>query len=177
VTEREIQDQLIGQRSRLVGFVKVKVQDIDLAEDIIQDSLLKAIRYAPQLQDDVKLLPWFYRIVDHAIIDAYRKKRRLSEREASYANEQENVLSENDLSATCECLYDLVKTMKPEYATVLEAIDLHEEDPESVARRLGVTVGNLRVRSHRARQQLRSKLEEVCRTCAKHGCLDCTCKD
>ena len=25
------------------------------------------------------------------------------------------------------------------------------------------------------RQQLRQRLEETCRTCAEHGCLDCTC--
>jgi len=45
-----------------------------------------------------------------------------------------------------------------------------------VAKELGITPNNLKVRRHRARQQLRERLEEVCRTCAKHGCLDCSCE-
>ena len=32
------------------------------------------------------------------------------------------------------------------------------------------------VRLHRARKALRLRLEETCRACADHGCLDCTCK-
>ena len=74
----------------------------------------------------------------------------------------------------CACVLDLVPTLKPEYAAVIEA-DLAERDPESVADALGVTRNNLKVRRHRARQQLRARLEETCRLCAAHSCLDCTC--
>ena len=54
-------------------------------------------------------------------------------------------------------------------------IDLGEQKPESVAAELEMTANNLRVRHHRAREQLRKRLEETCRLCAKHGCLDCDC--
>jgi DNA-directed RNA polymerase specialized sigma24 family protein len=56
---------------------------------------------------------------------------------------------------------------------LIQQIDLNEEAPESVAANLGITKGNLNVRLHRARQQLKRRLEENCRVCAKHGCLDC----
>ena len=49
------------------------------------------------------------------------------------------------------------------------------EDDYRVAERLDITRNNLKVRHHRARQQLRERLEETCRTCATHGCIDCTC--
>lgn len=31
------------------------------------------------------------------------------------------------------------------------------------------------LRLHRARKQLRERLEATCRVCSKHGCLDCSC--
>ena len=62
------------------------------------------------------------------------------------------------------------------YAEVIQALDLDDNEPEEVAGRFGISRGNLKVRHHRARQQLRSRLEESCRICAEHGCLDCSCK-
>ena len=48
---------------------------------------------------------------------------------------------------------------------------------EEAARSLGLTLNNLNVRLHRARQRLRGKLEATCHVCSKHGCLDCSCGD
>jgi DNA-directed RNA polymerase specialized sigma24 family protein len=59
---------------------------------------------------------------------------------------------------------------------LIAAVELGGETPEAAAERLGITRNNLKVRRHRARQQLRVRLEETRRTCARHGCLDCTCK-
>jgi DNA-directed RNA polymerase specialized sigma24 family protein len=38
-----------------------------LAEDVLQTSLLKALRAAPDLRDEKKLLPWFYQILNRSI--------------------------------------------------------------------------------------------------------------
>ena len=32
------------------------------------------------------------------------------------------------------------------------------------------------VRRHRAHRQLRERIEQTCRSCAAHGCVDCTCR-
>jgi RNA polymerase sigma-70 factor (ECF subfamily) len=66
----------------------------------------------------------------------------------------------------------LLDTITPQYA---RQIDLNEEAPDAVAASLGVSKNNLNVRVHRARQQLKRRLEQNCRVCAKHGCLDCHC--
>jgi RNA polymerase sigma-70 factor (ECF subfamily) len=66
--------------------------------------------------------------------------------------------------------------LKPEYAQVIEAVDLGEGSLESVAAKLGVARNNLKVRLHRARKQLRDRLVESCRVCATHGCFDCHCR-
>ncbi len=66
--------------------------------------------------------------------------------------------------------------LKPEYAELIEKMELADGDPAQVAKQLGINRNNLKVRRHRARQALRERLEETCRVCAKHGCLDCTCQ-
>lgn len=55
-----------ARRGKLVAYVKSKVGDPDLAEDIFQDSPLKALHKSGDLQDADRLLPWFYRILKNA---------------------------------------------------------------------------------------------------------------
>jgi RNA polymerase sigma-70 factor (ECF subfamily) len=69
----------------------------------------------------------------------------------------------------------LLPAMNPQYADLIRRLDLNEEAPDTVAASLGITKNNLSVRIHRARQQLKQRLEDNCRVCAKHGCLDCQC--
>lgn len=64
---------------------------------------------------------------------------------------------------------------RTEYANLLWRADLVGESLESLAATLDITISHLRVRLHRARQALRRRLEETCRTCPVHGYLDCQC--
>jgi RNA polymerase sigma factor (sigma-70 family) len=175
MTNEELQKHFLAHRSKLVGYVAKRVLDPDLAQDIVQDGLLKAMKTAPDLKEDEKIVPWFYRILQNAIIDQYRKSDRMAKREEEYALAQDTAMRAEDHSTVCECFKELIPSLKPEYAEVIEALDLREEDSALVAERLGVSRANLKVRAHRARQQLKTRLEETCQMCAKHGCLDCSC--
>lgn len=171
-------EELVAMRRQVLAFIRAKVGDPDLAEDILQDSLLKALQSDATLREGDKIVPWFYRIVRNAIIDAYRRSDARTRRADRYALhlESEESLSGDDEEALCECFRVLIPALKDEYREVIEEIDLAGADPDEMARRIGVTRNNLKVRLHRARQRLRAHLEETCRTCARHGCLDCTCR-
>ncbi len=175
--EADMIRHLTASREHLVRFVRSRVRDQDRAEDIVQDSLLKALKAmradaAPL--DDERMTAWVFRIVRNAIADSYRAEGRRARREAGTPVEPTTVTP--DLTAVCQCFEALLPTLKPEYAEVIRALELEEQSTETVARRLGVTRANLKVRRHRARQQLKQRLEETCRTCASHGCLDCSCR-
>ena len=71
----------------------------------------------------------------------------------------------------------LLPTLKPEYAAMIERVDLKEQPLSGVAEALGITANNAAVRLHRARIALKRQLERSCGTCATHGCLDCRCGD
>ena len=171
-----LERQILNRREALLGFIRSKVGDDELAEDILQESLLRALQSAPELLRDEKLVPWLYRIIRNAITDTYRRHAAAARRLERYALEEpDEELPPEDHAALCACFREVLPTMKPEYAELIEAMDLANEPPERVAERLDITRNNLKVRHHRARQQLRERLEETCRTCATHGCIDCTC--
>ena len=174
--ENQLLEQLLHHNNRLLAYVRSKVNDPDLAEDVLQDSLLKAMRAAPNLRDNEKLLPWFYSILNNAITDVYRRQQVETRSLQQIAREQ---LSDEQSEAErilCACFRDLIPTLKPEYGELIEQLELTNGDPSQVAAELGITPNNLKVRRHRARQALRQRLEARCRVCATHGCLDCTCE-
>lgn len=167
--------RLLAHRAKLLAFVRKRTGDADLAEDIFQESLLKALRSAPSLENESQLLAWFYRVLRNAIVDSYRRSAAEDRRAEAAARAFEPGLEPEADRELCACFNELIPTLKPEYRELIVAIELGGESPEAAATRLGVERNNLKVRRFRARQQLREKLEETCRACAKHGCLDCTC--
>jgi RNA polymerase sigma factor (sigma-70 family) len=170
-----VEERLLEARDQFLGYIRKRIGDPDLAEDILQDSLLRAIRAAPELRDEERLVPWFYRVLQNAIVDTYRR-RGVEQAHVVAADVPEIAAETDDDAELCACFERLVPTLKPEYAELIQAVELGNEPPTAAATRLGITANNLKVRRHRARQALRQKLEDTCRTCADHGCLDCTCR-
>jgi RNA polymerase sigma-70 factor (ECF subfamily) len=169
--------ELIDGRERFLNFVDSRLHDRDLAEDILQDSLLRALKAAPALRDESRFTSWFYAILRNAITDAQRKHRREAARSQPFEERIQPADEEAEAEAAlCECFRELLPSLRPEYAELVERLDLQEQPPASVAEALGITRNNLKVRHHRARQALRARLEETCRVCADHGCLDCSCE-
>ncbi len=174
---RQLEDQLLKELETFTAFARSRVGDSHMAADVVQESLLKAVKSADQLRDDESVTAWFYRILRRTIIDLYR--RRATSQAALDRLEQELAAPPDSEAekAACACVNALIPALKPDYAELIRRLDLGDKSLEAVAGELGVTANNLRVRHHRARQQLRARLEQTCRMCAKHGCLDCTCSE
>lgn len=162
-------------RAALVAFIERQVGDSALAEDILHDSLLRTLRSEPAFEGEEHLARWLYRVLRNAITDAYRRHDAAARALERFAQEHpEPMMAPQEEAALCACFRLLLPTMKKEYAALIEA-ELDGADPGEIAARFGIAPGNLRVRRHRARQQLRARLEETCRSCAQHGCVDCSC--
>lgn len=166
---------LVPHLKAFQGFVRRRVNSSEIADDIVQDSLLRAVRAAPDLRDSEALLPWFYRILRNAVTDHYRRSDVAGRAIKRAAAEQKVTFELVDQNEACACLIELLEELKPEYAELIREMDLGGVDLTTMSERLGIGRGNLKVRHHRARKSLHSLLERTCRTCATHGCLDCTC--
>lgn len=172
-----LETELLPHRARLLSFILSKVSDRALAEDILQESLLKALNGLSGLEDEEKILSWFYRIVRNKITDHYRRSNTESKYLEKYAVEEAIFYeSEEEEKTVCQCFKNILPVLKPEYTLLIKEMELGDEQPEQVADRLGITKNNLKVRRHRARRQLHDQLEEACGKCAEKGCVDCECE-
>lgn len=168
-----VEEVLARSRATFVSFVQRRISDPELAQDIVQDSLLKAIQAAP-LVDGERLTAWFYRVLNNAIIDTYRRQG-VEQRRVARELPELAAPDEETEKTLCACFRELLPSLKPEYSELISRLDLNGEAPEAVASSLGITGNNLKVRRHRARQALRERLEDTCRSCAQGHCLDCDC--
>jgi RNA polymerase sigma-70 factor (ECF subfamily) len=172
-----IEEAIVKNLRLFIGFTRKRVGDEDLAEDLVQDALVKALAAPQKPETEEDTVNWFYRILRHAIIDLYRHKdsrRRALERFSLEVPEQPDA---GEGRLLCECFRRLLPSLPHQYRDLLERIDLAGEAPDTVAAQSGLTRNNLNVRLHRARRHLRGILSANCRACSKHGCLDCTCEE
>lgn len=167
---------LLAHREELLGFIRSKVSDAQAAEDILHDSLIKVMGSRSQLEDEDKLVAWFYRIVRNAIIDRYRREQTEEKYLEQYAREAVVFGTPEEEASVCACFRAMIPGLKVEYREMIESVELGEADPKQVAAELGITTNNLKVRRYRARQKLKEELEETCGECAARGCLDCSCQ-
>lgn len=170
--------RLLANHRRFLSFLTARVGSPEDAEEILQDAFVKGLTKAEQIRDDESAVAWFYRLLRNAIIDYYRRRRAASQKALEAQARQAEVDSGVDADlerVVCECVNDLVALLKPEYSELIRRVDLGGANVSSVAGEIGISPGNARVRLHRARAALRDELERSCRTCATHGCLDCTC--
>ena len=175
-SEAELVKLLLEGRDRLLSFIASRVSDRDVAEDILQESLLRALKAAPDLRDADRLAPWFIRIVQNAIVDHHRRRGTMSTAMDRFERDVEREVTQEEIAEVCECFQEVLPGMKDSYAELIRRLDLAEDPAALVSENLGVTRSNLKVRHHRARRQLRERLELLCRSCAEHGCLDCSCR-
>jgi len=160
-------------------FLTRKLGNQEEAADVLHNFYVKVLSRIDDVRDTEKLRSWMRRVLETTLVDYYRAqgKRRDAETEYQYLDAIDGVENgdvELDL-IVCNCLYKLLPTLKPEYADVIWRADLVGENRETIAKTLGTTEGNIRVRLHRARQALRERFDETCRTCPVHGYLDCEC--
>jgi RNA polymerase sigma-70 factor (ECF subfamily) len=172
---KKIEEALVENLHVFQAFVRNRVGDPHIAEDIVQESLVKALSSATQPSSQEETVTWFYRILRHSMIDLYRRDTTRKRTMEKFESELSQVPNVDEEQVLCQCFKRLMPTMPVQYRDLLQRIDLEGQDFAHVATELELTRNNLTVRLHRARKHLREALMQNCRACAKHGCLDCTC--
>lgn len=173
---------LVDGRKAFLAFLRRHLPDAEIAEDIFQQSLLKALTKQDSIQAPESIVPWFYRILRHALIDFYRARGSEDRKNEAFLqeilrDEGGDLLAGPELQASiCGCMKALIPSLKPEYASLIQGIDLEGRPLGDISSELGISSNNLSVRLHRARQALKASLIRSCGACTEHGCLDCTCK-
>jgi RNA polymerase sigma-70 factor (ECF subfamily) len=170
-------DELVAHREQFLAFLRKRVRDRDEAEEILQGAFAKALARADDIRDDERAVAWFYRLLRNALVDHWRARAVRDRAAATLAREAEAAaLRPEEARELCRCFEPLLATLPADQAHVLRRVDLEDARPVDVAAEEGITPNLAMVRLHRARRALRQRLQESCRACATHGCLNCSCR-
>jgi RNA polymerase sigma-70 factor (ECF subfamily) len=178
LTSEAVVATLVESHRHFLAFLAGRLHDRSLAEDLLQEAFVKSLEKGGELRDDGAAVAWFYRLLRNAVIDHRRRdgtRNRALEalaRELADAVEPPHELRE----AICGCVARLATTLKPEYAEILQRVDIDGAALQTYADEAGITANNAAVRAHRARGALRRQVKASCGSCAEHGCLECTCE-
>jgi len=163
------------------AFVAHRVGSDTVADDLLQQSLQKALEHPAKARETTRIFAWFYHILRSSLVDYYRARAAEAKKgahwgEAVIAQGRAHIPALDEPQATlCTCFERLLPSLKPEYAELIHRIDLGEESVTTVAQSMGITENNLYVRLHRARQALKRQLARTCGSCTEGGCVHCTC--
>jgi RNA polymerase sigma factor (sigma-70 family) len=174
--------RLLGHESAFRSFLRRRIGDEALAEDLLQHSFVRAVEHQHALRNDDSVVAWFYRVLRNTVIDSYRSHGAESRRDEAFLQELTHLGEDKEppldemKAAVCQCLHGVMPELRSNYSELLRRIDLEGESPGQVAKDLNISLNNLTVRLHRARQALRAGLEQSCGMCSQHGCLNCSCE-
>jgi RNA polymerase sigma factor (sigma-70 family) len=168
---------LLTQRAQFLAFVRRRVNDTELAEDILQAAYMRALEKSDGLREEESAVAWFYRVLRNAVIDYYRRRATESSAMEQWGREVETTVPDaSTRTFVCGCIEHVLPTLRPAYAEILREVDLTEKSLGAFAAEHGVSAGNAAVRAHRARAALKRALAKTCGACSLHACLDCVCK-
>jgi RNA polymerase sigma-70 factor (ECF subfamily) len=143
---------------RLYAVARLILRSTDLAEDAVQEALVRAWQWLPSLRDPDRFDAWMYRLLVNACAEQGRQLRRRSnqvrplELEPSIADETSAVADREQLERGFERL-------KPEQRAIVVLHYYGGFSAVEIARMLGIPQGTARSRLHYATQALRAALQ------------------
>jgi RNA polymerase sigma-70 factor, ECF subfamily len=159
------------------------------AEDAVQTAFLDALRHLDSFQGRSRFSSWLSRIAMNAAFMRLRSSRRRTETSLDEAFQVDtaakfevvearpNPEQECSIKEARVLLAKAIDRLGPLYSEVLHMFHVQELSAKEAARILGVPVGTVKARLHRARSSLRRHLQPMLvrrrrPAIAKNGCTD-----
>lgn len=168
--------------NRIYRYILHIVKNPAEAEDLTQDTFLRAYRRGESLRDPEAVRGWLYRIATHACLDRLRQRRPQvsidgeegANRAESRASESPSALELTERKETSACVQRCLDFLPDHYRAVILLKEAHSLTASEIADLLGVTVMTVKIRLHRARRKLRQVMERGCAVTAdKRGVPAC----
>lgn len=145
---------ILENHRRLLAFLKPRVAADRSAESALRAAYAAGYEKSGELKETEKVISWFTGLLQGLL--ANRKDRDLE-------------------PIVRDCVSELVKTLKPEYADVIKKAELQDKTIKDLAHHERTSPNVISMRLHRARESLKKKLLQTCGACATHGRMDCSC--
>lgn len=155
---------------RMFGIARRMLRDFDLADEAVQQTLVKVWRELPNLQDADRFEAWSTRILVRTCFDLSRSSRRATIRLVSLdmASEPATVDS-SETFAQRDQLERAFRRLPPDQRAILVLRHYVGMAPPEIADILGIPAGTVRSRLYYAHRELRAALEADARLPAAGG--------
>jgi RNA polymerase sigma-70 factor (ECF subfamily) len=131
-----------------------------VADDLVQDAVERALRFASQYERGTNLRAWTHQILFSVFITRYRRSRRernalrvLGSDPCAWTNPESFASPDVEMALTPAARAH-VDALPEGFRAVIELVDLGEHSYRDAAKELGVPVGTVMSRLHRARKML-----------------------
>lgn len=170
--QKDFNEEIIPHLDALYNFGLRLTSDPNDAEDLVQDTIVKAYRFFSSYEKGTNAKAWLFRILKNSYINNYRKKSKKPQ-EVDYdevATFYETIRAERTETSDLEDKMfreliddDISKALDdiPEdFRTVVLLCDVEDFTYEEIANMLDVPIGTIRSRLHRGRNLLKAQLLE-----------------
>jgi RNA polymerase sigma-70 factor (ECF subfamily) len=139
-----------------------------VAEDLVQETMLKACRSWERFDPTSNVRAWLATILRNTFINEYRRRRREVDSLSVETLERFAVLSEGQEvdpegnffdQIVDDEVVEAIDALPREYKEALLLSDVHDLPYATIARRVGAPLGTVKSRVHRARQALQRTLQ------------------
>lgn len=161
---------------KIFRLAKHITQNDEDAEDVLQESFMKAYSHLPDFQGQSKFYTWIVRIAVNEALMKLRKRKTdrsvsldepqdtgedtVAREIAVWEDDPEQKYSREELRSILE---RAVESLKPSFRTVFVLRDIEELSTEETAEALGISIPAVKSRLLRARLQLRERLTRLFR--------------
>ncbi|MFK8025471.1 MAG: RNA polymerase sigma factor [Ilumatobacter sp.] len=169
--ERVLPELFTTYGGRILGLALRVLHDRQLAEEVVQETILRVWRHATTFDPTCELDPWLFRIARNVAYDMGRTRSRRPQAQWGDPTVTLDELTDNDEATDPQAATDALEV---QWAVRAAIDDLPEGERdvvrlqhlsglrhEEIATRLGISVGTVKSRSHRAHRRLQSALDEV----------------
>ncbi len=163
--EKTIQKHSVGEdyRKALFSFVQYRVNNKEIAEDIVQDVFFKMYKSFDGLNNKGKLKAWMYQVSRNAIVDHYRKKKFTSENDLPETLHIEEVPTNESLEELTRCIKPMVNNLPEKYKAAVYASEIEGVKQKEIAERLNISLSGAKSRIQRGRKLLKDMFLGCCK--------------
>ena len=147
----------------LRGYLRHRVADVEVAEDLLQEVFVKAMRQGSNFCVLENPRAWLFQVTRNALVDRLRSTHP----QVSLSDElAESSLPEPETTAPVDalagCLARTLGELAPEDAAILRACDIDGQTQRAYALAHDLSLPATKSRLLRARRRLRERLTKVC---------------
>jgi len=147
--------------ARLGQFIRARVADPAMAEDILHDVFVKLESRLDEFRDPAKVQGWLFLVTRNAIIDHYRTRRPTSELTESLPIEQPEIPI-SEMEELHIVFHRIIDRLPEPYREALTLTAFEGVTPEELAKRLSISLSGAKSRVKRGREQLKRMLLDFC---------------